>query len=80
MDLFSQIFDWDDTVATDPDGHIYEGITLKVPLGQFSAGTEFDSAEIDFTKSTITFTWGMMPDNTDYTFNLKLTATDAPLT
>jgi hypothetical protein len=82
MDILDQLFEFDDYLDQDEDSVAVAGVTLKVPIGKWKAGSEFDYAQVYWTKSRLTL--GIDHDDPafrhEYVFNLKLTATDAPIT
>jgi len=84
MDILDQLFKYDDLEDACADTIHVTGVTLVVPIGKFPEGSEFNYAVLDWTKSRLILglTSGAEDesDTIEYTYNLKLTATDAPLT
>lgn len=51
--LERQIFDWEGWDQFDTTGLNFYNVTLKVPVGEFPAGTKFSSADVDFGRSVM---------------------------
>jgi hypothetical protein len=56
--MFGQIFTHDDAIDTEDGTEVFDQVVLTVDLGELKAGEEFEWAEFDRDKHTLTFGCG----------------------
>lgn len=63
------IFDWDGWDQHDTMAFSFTDVTLKVPVGEFPAGTKFPFANVDYENGTMEF---CEEDDTCHQFRMNL--------
>ena len=79
--LEGQIFSWETYQALEElhgceDVLEFYNVVLKIPVGDFVAGTKFSSARVDFRGSQLR----LSNEDNDFDFSLKLSIGDKPTT
>lgn len=66
--MIDDLMMWEDSCSEDDLCLSLKGVTLKVPMGKFPAGTTFIDAMVDFDQGVLT----LGTDDDDYAFSMEI--------